>query len=72
MSGTHTAVINYCETTLRSQLTSYIQDYNSNMYSWSTCDYYYYDYSQTDCSIRDIRYLILTILIISIDSTTVS
>jgi len=55
MWNSYAAVTTYCETNMRNQIMSYVEDYDDNIYSWSTCDFYYYDYRLTDCSIADIR-----------------
>lgn len=56
MASSHTAVANWCDSTLLSELTTYMLDYNDDIYSWSTCDYYYYDYNRINCLIPDIDF----------------
>ncbi|CDW71340.1 ig family protein [Stylonychia lemnae] len=53
----HTSIINYCEDNLFNQIDDYMTDYrNGDIYSWTTCDFYVFDYNAVDCSIENVRF----------------
>jgi hypothetical protein len=37
-------------------MTDYHNDLNNEIYSWTTCDFYVFDYNRVDCSVTNIKY----------------
>eukprot|EP00347_Sterkiella_histriomuscorum_P021608 403333387 len=52
----HSSIQDYCENSAYNQITSYAADYASKVYTWTTCDYYIFDFNSLDCSIYDVDF----------------
>ena len=56
VASKHDNIREYCEDTAYNKLTTYVSNYNSYIYSWTTCDYYIFDYNSLDCSLADVKF----------------
>lgn len=46
----------WCEDTAYTDITTYASNYANYMYTWTTCDFYMYDFNSLDCSLNDVYF----------------
>ena len=56
IASKHLDIQRFCENNSYSDINTYMTNYHNYMYTWTTCNYYVYDFNEIDCRLADLKF----------------